>query len=484
MPRSTDNLRDAAKVVPVAPADARPFPINLATAMKLADGNALDIALASERVQVAAAQLGAANALWLPSVFVGPDYFRHDGQLQDVGGRVFGASKQLFQIGVGPFAVFSLSDAVLAPLAARQVLQARQAGLQASVNDTLLGVAEAYFTVQEARGNFAGAQEVVRRTEDMLERTKQLAPRLAPTLEITRAERELAHGQQTMYLAQERWRVASAELVRLLRIDPLVLVEPLEPPHLQVTLIDATKRVDDLVAIGLTNRPELASQRALVEATLQLLRQEKLRPLVPSLLLRGASTPVVGTLAATFFGGGINGGMGNFSMRQDWDLQLLWKLENLGFGNRALIRQRRAENKAALLDLFRTQDRVAAEVVQAYAQVEMAQARAEKAEREVKTARENTEQHLTALANPMRRKDGTVTLLVRPQEVVAAVQALGQAYTDYFGAVADNNRAQFRLYRALGRPARLLLEESHGALADPCKATLGTPIPGDRPPPN
>jgi hypothetical protein len=36
---------------------------------------------------------------------------------------------------------------------------------------------------------------------------------------------------------------------------------------------------------------------------------------------------------------------------------------------------------------------------------------------------------------------------------VQAVQSLGQAYLDYFGAVADANRAQFRLYRALGQPA-------------------------------
>jgi hypothetical protein len=42
--------------------------------------------------------------------------------------------------------------------------------------------------------------------------------------------------------------------------------------------------------------------------------------------------------------------------------------------------------------------------------------------------------------------------IVRPQEAVASLQALAQAYTDYFTAVTDFNRAQFRLYRALGNP--------------------------------
>jgi hypothetical protein len=43
---------------------------------------------------------------------------------------------------------------------------------------------------------------------------------------------------------------------------------------------------------------------------------------------------------------------------------------------------------------------------------------------------------------------------------VAAVQALDQAYRDYFGAVADANRAQFRLYRALGHPAACVLDRA------------------------
>ena len=47
-------------------------------------------------------------------------------------------------------------------------------------------------------------------------------------------------------------------------------------------------------------------------------------------------------------------------------------------------------------------------------------------------------------------------LVVRPQEVVAAFQTLEQSYRDFYGAAADYNRAQFRLYRALGHPAQCL----------------------------
>jgi hypothetical protein len=46
--------------------------------------------------------------------------------------------------------------------------------------------------------------------------------------------------------------------------------------------------------------------------------------------------------------------------------------------------------------------------------------------------------------------------------VVAAVGALAQAYVDYYGAIADYDRAQFRLYHALGHPAQALAEHPPG----------------------
>src|SRR5207247_6141854 len=87
--------------------------------------------------------------------------------------------------------------------------------------------------------------------------------------------------------------------------------------------------------IGLTNRPELASQQAMVEATLARLRQERIRPLVPSVILRPATTSPSSLLAGGYFGGGINSNLSNFGARSDFDAQLVWEFQNLGFGNRA-----------------------------------------------------------------------------------------------------------------------------------------------------
>ena len=473
-PRSAIPAAPSLPGVPLVQPEDRPLPINLPTALKLGGASPLDIALASQRLQAAAAQLERANLFWLPNVSLGVDYFRHDGRLQDVAGTVFSTNKTSFMAGAGPNLVFAVSDAVYGPLAARQTVLAREGSLQAARNDSLLAVAEAYFNVQQARGELAGSADAVRRAEDLVKRTERLAEGLSPAVEMNRARTELARRRQAVETAYERWQTASAELHRLLRLDPSARAEPQEAPHLSVVMVDVNRRIDDLIPIALSNRPELASQQALVQATLARLRQEKIRPLVPSVLIRGAATNPGGALSAGTFGGGLNDNLSNFGGRHTIDVQVIWELQNLGFGNRALVRERQAENQQAMLQLFRTQDQIAAEVVQAHAQMSRAVNRTHLAEEEVLNARLTAEKNLEGL-NQTRRVGETLVLVFRPQEVVASIQALDQAYRGYYTAVADANRAQFRLYRALGQPADQCLQEVSPGDTVSLRATLLPP---------
>ena len=468
---------------PPAQAEGRPLPINLPTALQLANARPIDIALASQRLQVAAAQLDRADVLWLPTLYLGVDYARHDGQIQDVAGNVFTTSKSSFMVGVGPGLSFAVSDALYAPLVAKQVVRARQADVQTARNDSLLAVAEGYFNVQQARGELAGALDARRRAEEVVGRAEKLVPGgRIPAVEVNRVKTELSRRRQAAEAAAERWQTASADLVRLLRLDPGVLVEPAEPPQLRIDLIDSNRPVDELIPIALTNRPELASQQALVEATLARLRQEKIRPLVPSVLLRGNATNPAGTLSSGYFGGGVNSNLSNFGARNSMDLQLVWEFQNLGFGNRAAVRERQAESQVAVLEVFRTQDRVAAEVVQALAQSKRAASRARDAEEGVRNAVVTADKNLEGLGQTLRVGE-LLILAVRPQEVVASIQALDQAYRDYYAAVSDANRAQFRLYRALGQPAQRVVEiQQIPVLAAPIPpGTTAMPNASDRP---
>ncbi len=463
---------------PAAAAGDRPLPINLATALQLAGARPLDVQIAGRQVAAAAAAFDRARLLWLPNIVFGTDYFAHTGPQQNFAGDVVRSNRNTFMAGFGPNVVFSFSDAVYAPLAARQDVRARQALQQAAINDVSFQVADSYFAVQQARGELAGALLAEKMAEDLVRRATALASGLAPPAEENRAKVELARRRQVVFAARERWRVAGAELGRLLRLDPSLLLEPAEPAFLPVTVIDPTATVDTLIPIALSSRPELGGHEAVVRATLARLKQEKLRPLVPSLAIRSVSTNPSGSLGYGSFGGGRNDRLQDFSGRFDIDVQLLWEFQSLGLGNRARVAERRAENESAILDLFRTQDRIAAEVVQAFAQVRAAAERLNEAEPALREAIELTTRSLDGLGQTRRLGDAVV-LVVRPLEAVAAVQALGQANADYFSAVSDYNRAQFRLYRALGHPAQCLA----GAVAEPPTAMEPSSDPPNSPVP-
>ena len=432
--------------------DSRPLPITLPTALRLADASPLDIAIAAERLQAASAQYDRARVMWLPNLNLGVNYFRHDGQLQDIVGIVFPTNKSAFLVGGGPSLYVGVTDAVFAPLAGKQLVKARQADLQAARNDTTLAVAEAYFTVQQARGEVAGAVDAARRADELVARTSKLAPALAPTVEITRARTELAHRRVAVEAAYERWQLASADLARILRLDPTAVVEPAEDPHLRVTLVDPAFGIDDLIPVALTNRPELAAHQAIIQATIARVRQEKARPLLPNIALRGGAGGTSG-LSSGYFGGGLDSDIAKFGGRNTMDLSAVWTFDNLGLGNRAAVREREAENRVAMLELLRTQDRVAAEVTQAVARAKRSAIRVKEAEAGVRDAVDTAERNLTGLGST-KRVGEQLLLVFRPQEAVASVAALEQAYRDYYAAVADSNRAQFRLYRALGHPAQ------------------------------
>ena len=176
----------------------------------------------------------------------------------------------------------------------------------------------------------------------------------------------LADLEQQAVSARQQWRVHSADLTQVLRLDPRAVVEPLEHDHVQITLIDPGRSLDDLMPVALTNRPELASRQALVKAAEVAIRREKARPLIPNVVLNGFQTPFE-MLQAGIFGFGPNSSLNQWVGRDDFSIQPLWQLQNLGFGNLALIKRQRGMESLAIIEFFEAQDMVAAEVNQALA---------------------------------------------------------------------------------------------------------------------
>jgi hypothetical protein len=128
---------------------------------------------------------------------------------------------------------------------------------------------------------------------------------------------------------------------------------------------------------------------------------------------------------------------------------------SMGFANAGLVKEQRGRASKAIVELFRVQDAVAADVTRAQADVQSAAGRVVQAERQLRAALSNFNGNYEGLKQTKRL--GNVLIQVfRPQEVVFALQLLKTAYDNYFTTVADYNQAQFELFYALGYPAREL----------------------------
>jgi outer membrane protein TolC len=442
---------------PPLPATDLRFPINLATALRLADARPLVVAAAQASVWVAEAELTQAKVLWLPTLNLGFDYIRHDGGGPDFNkGILTAVSTNFFYAGgglTGPgLGIISTTDAIYEPLLARQVLNARNWDIQSAKNDALMRTADAYFQVHQYRGTYAGTLYCVQRGEVLVERIAALSRDLVPTVEVDRARNMVADIKQRAVTARQQWRVGSADLTQVLRLDPRAVVEPLEHDHVQITLIDPARSLDDLMSVALTNRPELASRKALVEAAEVAIRRERARPFIPSIAINGFQTPME-QLQAGIFGLGANSNLNQWTGRDDISVQPLWQLQNIGLGNLAQIKRTRGQESQAIIELFRVQDMVAADVTRALARAQSATARVFLADRALRTGIITVNGNFEGLKQTNRFGD-VLSLVNTPQEAVYALQLLNTAFDEYYNTVAEYNRAQFDLFHALGYPAR------------------------------
>lgn len=433
------------------------FPIDLATALRLADAQNLRIAFAREQIEEAAARYQSARALWLPSLRAGVGWNHHEGTLQETGGAVLDVSRSSLITGAGTQAVgagspavpgvvsrFHLADALFEPLAARQAMDARNAGSQAVTNDTLLEVAQAYLELLGAVQHLAIAEESLRHAQHLAELTGSFAKSgQGLQADADRAATEQAIRENELERAKEIVRVRSARLAQLLRLDPSLVLAPLEPALVPLALVDEKRALADLVEQAQFNRPELSESRSLIQEAEHRLDRERLAPFIPNLAV-GASYGG--------FGGAEGQRVRDFRDRLDVDLAAYWELRNLGLGDRAARQERRSRlQQVQLLEVALT-NRIAREVVEAHAQV---QAR----KPQMETARKGVENALSSYQRNLQRIQGGQGL---PIEVLQSLQALAVIRAEHLRSLVDYNKAQFALLHAIGWPT-LINSPTNGA---------------------
>jgi outer membrane protein TolC len=477
-------------------------PINLPVALRLAETANLDIAQAREVAQRARAGLLRAQVLALPNLNVGSTYVDHEGNIQRTEGNVVKVNRDSLFVGGGPSLSLALNEAIFAPLVGRQLLNATVAGVRRVDNDTLLQVAEVYLTVLRARRRLARVEETLEyltseRASPMRAESKGLLPvvisiqeagaAVALKAEVERVRVEVLRRQEERVAAVQDFLTASAELARLLRLDPAIPLWPLEDFRFPIPLAGgayASRPLDDLVGFALNNRPELAENQALVAAAVYRVKTAQWRPLMPTLVLNynwgdfgggpDPNTAIQGGRVVTVAGFGPSGQIHHFAPRSDFDVTLLWRLQNLGLGNLGEIREQQALARQQSLRLLQVRDQVIAQVVQG---LELVQG-----------WRQRVDVTRAALFDAEGRPDGPVfrslrlnferireVPTTRPLEVLDAIRGLNELLEVYAQSVTDYERAQFLLMRALGLPGFFLFDPV--AAPPRAGATLGTPQP-------
>lgn len=426
------------------------YPIDLGTALRLGDANNLQAAAAQERMREAIASLAGAEVLWLPSLRAGVNYNKHEGAIQDVAGTSFDTSRGGLYSGLGAgavgagspaypglSAVFHLSDAIFRPLAAQQRVSALERASQATSNAVLRDVALAYLELLRGAEGIEIALESRQDAAQLAALTADFARTGAGLqADAERAATELVFRENDVRRAIEAYRVASARLAELIRLEPTLVLVPIEPAVAPLHLVASETSLGELVAQGLTRRPELSQNRYLVGEAAERLRQQQCAPFLPSIVL---GTSYGG------FGAGEGSTIAGYGDRLDVDAVAYWELRNLGFGEAAARGEARSQLRGARLELMVQMDRVARQVVEAHAQVEERRV-------QIETARRGIE---LALASYQRNLERVRNAQGLPLEALQSIQALAQARNEYLRAVIDHNTAQFSLLYAIGWPTTL-----------------------------
>jgi len=248
-----------------------------------------------------------------------------------------------------------------------------------------------------------------------------------------RVQTQTESCQISLRQALEQQRVAAVNLAQILHLDPTVDLVPQDADLVPLMLFPANAALHSLVQQALSSRPELKAGQALITAA----RDAK------NGAVYGALVPSVGAqVFAGGLGGGHEGGPDNFGHSEDYLVGLGWRIGPGGLFDSGRIKANQARLAATQLGQTKLRDVVVSQVVAAVTRVQSLSDQITLAQRNLATASE------TLRLTRQRKQYGVGIVL----EDILAQQALTQAHSDYVTAVAEHNKAQYGLNKAVGGP--------------------------------
>ncbi|HVA46635.1 MAG TPA: TolC family protein [Pirellulales bacterium] len=448
---STASTRVRAETVDAPPALAKSeneFLIDLPTTLRLIMSANPTVAEARELVRETLALHTKARAMLIPSLNAGLMYHNHQGNFQASDGQIKDNYTSSLYFGGGTRAVaaespaipmvriFShLGDAIYEPLAVRQQVFTRQYDSRATANTLLLEGVIRYFELLAAEARMEAIKQSQRELAEIVRITTHYAVTgIGRQSDADRAEAEAYLMHTDVQRAEERVGLASARLAALLSLDTATRLKTTQGPIPGLEIVDPNVDLPQLLRTAERRRPELAAGSASINHARTRVRQEQTRPLFPLVML--------GYSSASYGGGGVlfPPQLSTFGGRQDFDVMALWTLQNMGVGNVATVAERRAQLNQAVAERTRTLNDIRQEVVAAYALVQGERTQIAITQRQTADSEQGFREELERLM-------GADAL---PIEVLNSIKQLAMSRQELVEAVTGYNKAQFRLYVAIG----------------------------------
>lgn len=436
------------------------YPIDLQTTLRLAGAQNLDIRIARSELQKARANRLMAWEKFLPWLAPGAVFDMRNGMgVSTVSGAIDEGHYAFDLPGLTIEGHVPVGDAIFNVLAKKQLVRASRNALDAQWQDSLLSASVDYFDTLEAK-----ARADIEREMEGISAKYQRELHEAVAIGIAFKGLELIVQTETVRygIALRLWlqhqRDASAKLTYTLNMDSSIELVPESADLMPIMLFDTQTPLETLMQQAYSARPELKEMQDLVAAARADRNGAIYGPIIPTLStnmffgsLNGGWEPYnaprstnsidsgqkgFGLYSTTQrYPGGRNGGASN-----DILFGVNWRIGPGGLGDIGKIRETTARLDTARLRSEKMLDEVNRQVVENHTRIRSYYDQVRMARANVKTARE-------VLRLVTGRQEFGIDKVL---EVIKAEQGLEQAYNDYVIAMAEFNKSQYRLSRAVG----------------------------------